>query len=263
MAESRKPRHIRDIAHLYLSRLQSPSHGPRATLLITSSSKKCFSGFHAANIAAAFASKCMNTILFELSGLLPNAGYFMALPPQRYIRWSVLEGERAIPALAGIKLSFSLRTHTGFGRNAGRPRIDLIHLPPVFPAQPFQTVLESLQEQVDKQAAVLFFDMDAGGDGGLVKSALGRDTEWVIFNANLDSETSAIAAEDRSNDLGHLGYWESRLHDRVPIVIRVPESALARTYSSMCDTILLRLNHSIKKAGATHASRIPRNIQPG
>jgi hypothetical protein len=264
MAESRKPRHIKDIAHLYISRLKSPSRGPRSSLLITSNSRNCFSGFHAANLAAAFASKRMNASLFELSGLPANAGYFMALPPHRYIRWNKDEGARSIPGMAGVKISFTLDTRPSFGRRIGRPHIDIIHLPPVFPNQPFQSVIEKVRGEVDKRAVVLFLGMDAGEGLEFLKSALNQSTDWAICNLNLEAGVSDMTAGDRrSSDLGQLGYWEGRLTDRVPIVIRVPESALARTYSSICETILFRINQSKRKVGVSHASQYSRKIRPG
>jgi hypothetical protein len=258
MTESRKPRHIRDIAHLYLSRLQSPPSSPRATLLVTGGGRGCFSGFHTANLAAAFAAKRLNTSLFELSGLLPNTGYFLALPPQRYIQWNADDNERAIPAMAGIKMCFSPRVQLGFGRQAGRPRMDLFHLPPVFPEQPFRSMLEGVRGRMDQHAVVLLFGTaDDAGAPDFLKSALGHSLDCPIYCVSLDSGTSFSADGDRRViDLGYLGLWERRLCDRIPIVMRVPESALARTYDSLCDTILFRINQSLRRAGASHAGGI-------
>lgn len=264
MTESPKPRHIRDIAHLYLSRLQSPSRGPRATILITADSKRCFPGFHSANIAAAFASKRLNTSLFELSGLLPNGGYFLALPPHRYIRWNSDENDRAMSGMAGIKICYSLQAHPRFGSHTGRPQIDLIHLPPVSPRPPFQSVLESIRDFVGEQVLVLFLGMNAGTEFEFLGSATEGSDEWTLCCVGLDDGFSFMLKGDRRvTDLGRLGYWQGRLNDRIPIVIRIPESALARTYSSICDTILFRINQSMRKAGALRAGRISRTIQPG
>jgi hypothetical protein len=245
--------------------LQGPSRAPRATLLVAADGKSGFSGFHAANLAAAFASKRLNTSLFELSGLLPNAGYFMALPPHRYIRWNEAESDRAIPVMAGIKMCFSLRVQPGFGRRTGRPRMDLFHLPPVFPRQAFRSVLDAVSERVDQQAVVLLLRSNASkGALDFLESVLEHSRGWTIFCVDLNPETASAGERDpRVTDLGHLGSWVNRLSDRIPTAIRIPESALARTYSSLCDTILFRINQSLKKAGATHAGEISRQIQPG
>jgi len=264
MTESRKPRHIRDIAHLYISRPQSPSRGPRASLLVTSDGKSCFSGFHAANLAAAFAARRMNTCVFELSGLLPNAGYFMALPPRRYIRWNADQNEHAISALAGIKIGYSPQIRPGFGRQAGRPRLDLIHLPPVFPREPFRSALEQIRDFAGARVPVLLLGRNAGRGFELIRSTVERTPGWMLCCVGLDAGISfPVDGDRRIADLGHLGFWRGRLNDRIPVVLRVPESALARTYSSICETILFRINQLKRKAGTHRADGIFRQIRSG
>jgi hypothetical protein len=91
MNDGQKRRHIRDIAHLYISGSRDRTPAPRVTLVIVGENRACFSGFHAANLAAALSARGCSVRLSERSGLLPNAGFYLALSPSQYIRWDDAE----------------------------------------------------------------------------------------------------------------------------------------------------------------------------
>jgi MinD-like ATPase involved in chromosome partitioning or flagellar assembly len=65
------------------------------------------------------------------------------------------------------------------------------------------------------------------------------------------------------SDLGSLPDWESALTDRVPVVIRAPDSALARAYQSICDTLLCKITQFRSKLSASHVSQVSAGIRSG
>jgi len=56
MGDESKPRHIKDIAHLYLSRMEQRREAPPITLLVAADTKNAFSSLHTANLAAGLSS---------------------------------------------------------------------------------------------------------------------------------------------------------------------------------------------------------------
>ena len=133
MLNSQKPRHIRDIAHLYLSRIKKPvtSFPPAPALILVADDKRCLPGFHAANLAAGLSAKGLRVRFTETSGLLPNAGYYMFLPPERYIHWNRRKQGPIYSGMAGIKIGFQA---AGLSSEPGTPaakEIRIFHLPPV------------------------------------------------------------------------------------------------------------------------------------
>ena len=108
MNDHRKPRHIRDIAHLYISRL--PARIDRHRVWVTAISRDCFSAYHAANLALGMAHRGHVVELVEASGVLPCTAYFLRLPPRVYIKHKAQCPEESLSALGGIKLKFSAET---------------------------------------------------------------------------------------------------------------------------------------------------------
>ncbi|UCG52697.1 MAG: hypothetical protein JSW58_03880, partial [Candidatus Latescibacterota bacterium] len=179
MANSRQPttgdthksRHIRDIAHLYISSVRSRSDSLSATLLIVGEDRGCFSGFHAANLGAALSAKGVSVHLFERSGLLPNSGFFMSLPPRQYIRWDK-DVEAPIAGLGGAKISYTLKRSPALGDGARRPRVELIHLAPVHPELPFQEGLREARDFAGPVTILLVLRMGENARGEIIESAV-------------------------------------------------------------------------------------------
>jgi hypothetical protein len=253
MRDTHKPRHIRDIAHLYISGSQGRSYPPCATLLMAGEDRRCFSGFHAANLAAALSSKAMSVHLFERSGVLPNAGFFMSLPPRRYIRWDPNE-DAAVAGVGGVSIDCSLKGFPTFKGDSHLPRVELIHLPPVFPDQPFQESLREVRDFVKSVTIFLILRIDRTNLGEIsecVEKGLGPAAVCVL---HLDDTDLCCPDDDPSAfDLGSLTGWKSALRDRVPVVIRAPDAALSRAYLSICDRILFKISQLRRKAGAEYA----------
>ncbi len=255
MADSHKPRHIRDIAHLYISRLKTHSSAPRATLLIAGDSKRCFPGFHAANLAAAFASRGIAVRLLELSGILPNAGFYMSLAPERYIHWDGRDVEVVFSGLSGIKIGYSLGARRGLEGSAGRPRIGLVHLPPASPIGEFQDSLERVLGTLGPPALAILLRLDGypqwnwGSPGGL--------SRWPTCVLRLGKGIPREPEADRLLfDLGTLPEWEKALKDRVPAAVRAPGSALSRAYLSVCDSLLCKVNQARRTSGGIRSSSV-------
>lgn len=119
--DTSRARSIRDIAHLYIS---SQGGGPRPrTLVVGAVDRGTFPGFHVAAMAAAMAALGRRVRVIERSGLLANAGRFLALPA------AVYAGSRRSPvsALSGVELWYSDPPA------AGQATVDIVHVPPPGP----------------------------------------------------------------------------------------------------------------------------------
>jgi hypothetical protein len=112
MNDHRKPRHIRDIAHLYISRM--PARINRHLVWVTAASRDCFSAYHAANLALGIARRGHVVELVEASGILPCTAYFLRLPPRVYIKHKTQCPEEPLSALGGITVKFSVEQHEAF-----------------------------------------------------------------------------------------------------------------------------------------------------
>ena len=160
MNDGQKRRHIRDIAHLYISGSRQREPAPRSCLVIAGENKRCFPGFHAANLAAALAVRGCDVRLHERSGLLPNAGFYLALPPARYIRWDKSESETD-PGLAGVTVDCSTGAVEAFRGESPRAQVDFLHVPPLFSALPPGECLPPWGSGVRSPVIVVF----VGGEG--------------------------------------------------------------------------------------------------
>jgi hypothetical protein len=222
--------------------------------LITSDFKHCFSGFHVSNIAVAFASKGIAAQVYELSGLLPNAGFYMSLPPERYIHCNGNENTSLCSGLAGVKIAFSLQAKQGFKRQVSGPRIDLIHMPPVNPERTFRESLDNVKAYCQSPTAALVLKRgDSSNDGDLEK-ILDKHIPWTKYFLNLTRKAQDHSSKKRrSIELGTVMNWEIALKDRIPTVTRVPSSRLSKIYESICESLLCRMDRFRRKSSATSA----------
>lgn len=247
-----KPRHIRDIAHLYISRGQGGSPPSCATVLMAGEDKRCFSGFHAANLAAALATKSVAVRLIEQSGLLPNAGYFMALPPHLYV---CSERNRAAPVtgVGGVVIDFSSRGTPALPNIDDRPRIELFHLPPLTAEQ---LLIASLREVADLVKPITFFVALRTHPEG--SNALSEDVAKELRGASVcvirlgDEDLTAPGHDPSVCSLGCVANWKGALRDRVPAVIRAPETELAGAYLSIGARILAEIDRIWRKPVAEY-----------
>lgn len=217
--QEHRPRHIRDIAHLYLSR-QMPV--VRAVTL-SASSGTSFPGFHVANIAVAFTRAGYAVRLVEQSGLLPDSCYFLSLPSEIAFG-RARERFEPVAALDGITVFFE-RPDPPTSPTTGAGVVDLIHAPP----DPAET------PEIEGDTVVTVLEVG----GRLDVLASGRD--------------GAVPG-----GLGAISRWRPALRDRVPVAVRDPESMLSRQYDHLCAGIIStwRGNGHAGKRGTRGSARI-------
>jgi len=253
MDNSKKPRHIRDIAHLYLSRLPRKSGERRRRVFVLASSRECFGGFHAANIALGFVRNGFAVELIEASGRLPCAGYFLRLPPEIYIKHRTQSPNESLSALGGVSVRYSHAPPTG-GANGPAPglavgprrgragTIEVVHLPPAGDMEAMKNVLDVMPDAIAPsavpRAVVLAPDEARAREAGRNAFSGMPAVDWTTLSLE-----KRITTTDRPADTGHsLGYlvgWRTLLSDPVPCVVRDPESHVSRSYLSICDALVL------------------------
>jgi len=286
MNDGQKRRHIRDIAHLYISGARRRDPAPRACLLVTGENKLAFPGFHAANLAAALAARGCEVRLHERSGLLPNAGFYLALPPTGYIPWNLADDETAI-GLSGVTLDYAPRRDEEVSGETTRPQVDFFHFPPlsgVTPAgEPSTHERASVEPAALECAALLraqprpiLIVVVAGAGGprpGIPAGFLGslvpdvvmalRTGDSGLAGCGVDGLPVGTCGEtgpdgsrgnmDRGDEIlgktdlpfpeaGRVIEWEDVLADRVPAVVRAPDSALANAYLAAADAIRFKMD---------------------
>ncbi len=103
MHQGQRPRNLSDISHLYLSASREQgeeSSGSTALVLLASLEGGPLRAWLSAGLAAAFGSQNAFVTLLDAGRSLPNAGYYFALGPDRYLR-PVLDAEAVVEADTG------------------------------------------------------------------------------------------------------------------------------------------------------------------
>jgi len=238
MTEPTRPRHIRDIAHLYLSRRRTPETsgtGRALDLLLTSSGRDCMPGFHAANIATVFAQKNAEVRVYELSGVLPNASFYFAHPAALYL--GRLDGARArfLPALPGVSVAFDLDARPGRGHGERERVVTLYCLPPDDAADGPDFWRRLAGSTNDR------WQLHLAGDGAR-NGARPTPSAGVTARGRFVLDVG-VAEQARGGEasVGGLGDWRWALVDRLPVVLRNPTSRLAAAYHSTCESVLARI----------------------
>jgi len=242
-----KPRHIRDIAHLYLSRMRSlETPAPRRQVIVAGLGPECFPAFHLANIAAAMSSLGQPVRVVERSGLLANTAFFLSLPPEVYIG----AGSRSVPtsvsALGGVKVSFP-GSESGDGREAAdvlgqsRDVVDLFHFPPT--ADPADLTRNAADCAVASGKRVVLL-IGPSEDVGLANWSEGLEaTAKYLLITDHDSKNDRHGVDV----IGTVGRWESALVDSIPPVLRDSGSRLARAYGLIASRLLSQLSSTKEK----------------
>lgn len=264
MSETHKPRHIRDIAHLYISRPRYRSKAEPVALWIAGENRGCFPGFHVANLAAAMAARDWSVEVLERSGLLPNALFYMALPPREYMGWDGCE-QGPTPGLGRVTITMAPREHPEprasnepmeKGDLPVGPRLEITHLPPLHPEGPFQSGLGEMSVQPGAVTVFLALTMDDffKSAGAASVQALGV-TGWGVLHLG-DTGHPSQTDDSTTFDLGNIGGWMGSLTDRVPVVVREPGSLLSRTYDSISDNLLFKVRQWRRGADADLAAGV-------
>jgi|GEM_PF-6645102 len=250
--ESRQPRRIRDIAHLYLSGVERRSSAQKKTVAVAGVSVRLFPAFHAANLAAAFAASGWTVHVVEQSGLVVNAGRFLSLPAAVYVDGPYAADETVYAALDGVSLGFSRASTMPAcaDGNGARKLVELVHVPP-FESANHAEVFGELVANDDLDAVV--WVCSAGWDlpalpgakdvrvGALTVEGVGQaHAQRTADQAARAGDSGARRREVLPHALpagrgapriwGHAERWRQLLCDPLPVALRAPESALARAY---------------------------------
>lgn len=242
MTEAPRPRNIRDIAHLYLSRSVNPAETSVLNIFVAASTKNSLPGFHVANIAAALATRLATVRVFELSGHLPNVAFYFARRPREYlVGFGEAIGEFS-PGLNSISIAFDpIRLMSEHDRQ-DQTRVNVIHLPSADDAVARRDLMNRLEGRL------------AGDHWGLCIAAghappprsLGADLGVrMLFTVSVDGEPTS-AAPKGPGDLGQIVGWDGAVSDRLPAVVRNPRSRLSRQYLAVVESLLGRI-HSMRK----------------
>jgi hypothetical protein len=254
-----KPRHIRDIAHLYLSRIQKREEARHDHVLVFGSNRKCFPAFHLANLATSMSltffrsgSRTGITIL-EASGILPNTGYYLTLDPLDYLA----EHGGTIGALLSIDVKFTtaadptctLSPATEVGR-----RISFIHLPPLSDGKRFLESLAHFEDAIDGGKIFLYVTdggVESGGMPGRVQELLESPSLSILHVGVPGGGEDTLLGSRRI--LGHMpSGWRLHVSDRLPVVLRNPGGELATLYESSSEILLYRIGSERRVEGATN-----------
>jgi hypothetical protein len=211
MARETRPRGIRDIAHLYLSK-QVRKTPPRAVnLWIVGEEKRSLSAFHTANLAAALAVRNLQVCVFELSGLLPNVAFYFCLPPGMYLGRRAAPMKEFCPGLNGVSVVFDSAPLLTGPDSRDAVTVNIVHLPPAGDS------LAALGDELIQE---------------------GGEDPWAIF---LSRRAPGYGAEILRPWLDERAVLEGAVVDRVPSVVRNPNSALSRVYLGVVDSLLARV----------------------
>jgi len=259
MDNNRRPRHIRDIAHLYISQSAPKDQRPATRVFVTATTKECFGGYHAANIALGFSQTGCRVKLLELSNVLPGSAYFLRLPPKVYVKRrtnSLSCGVESFSALNGIRVYFDvpgdmvgddvIETGIKAGQHGRQSRaVEVIHLPPVADHESLHdmlgTVVGSSGTQRQARALVLApTEADAREAG---RTVFGRwpSISWVTLSIR-ERTRPPIGRSNGGQHLGYLAGWRPLLADPLPSLVRDPESHVSRSYLSICDALMSLAN---------------------
>lgn len=247
MADTRRPRGIRDIAHLYISstsrRAEPPPPSPTLNVFVASESRDCLSAFHVANIAAAMVLRNASVRVFELSGLLPNAAFYFSHRPSIYLGATHAAPREFSPLLNTISISFDSVRLMGQHPVEGKLRFNLVHLPVVSDPDSLAEVLSAMRERCPGERWVLYVSRGSTTEGAEILSrGLAASDTFVL---HLTSEHAA--GGEGIDHLGNLRKWEHAAADRVPAVVRNPKSGLAREYIALCESLLGRIDFSRRR----------------
>jgi hypothetical protein len=218
------PRHIRDIAHLYISRMRRPPEA-RVCLAVAGMSADVIPAFHAANLALAAASRGATVRVEERSGLPVNTGYFLGLDPRC---WVGGDGRVAQPVSAFPGVSFRLRGEADVSTSYD-PRADAAHDIEVVHLPPWDSSAEHAEEvsRLGARATVLYV---AERDDGPCpwRERGGEVIRRVAFVTG--AARSSVGVDREEGCVGVFTRWKRALPDPVPVIIRDPGSRLSRQY---------------------------------
>jgi len=257
MSETGKPRHIRDIAHIYLSRLQSSRSVAHDRLVVCGETRKTFPAFHTAALAASVALKGsaapapLDVTVFDVSGILPNVGYYFALPAQTYLARNHDRCAVRVTALMGVKLAYSWHRNDLRSTVASSPRFEIHHIPPYEDRKRFQHALTGIRRAPAGNTVFLFITQDGERLSDMREAVSSCMGETPVYTLGIGTGPPEFIA----NQVGTVTAWESSVADRIPTVCRDPLSTLARSYQSICEGLLYKIRENRREYGGSGIHR--------
>lgn len=244
MADSHKPRHIRDIAHLYISRLPQRQVVESKNVFLVGTTRSCFPGYHAANIAVGLTKMDYSVRLLELSGLWPCCAHFLSLPPRVYLRRKRHQRNEELSALANVTLRFTVPNgiNSKLARRGGSDRtrsragcVDLYHLPPVENLQTLSKCLKEVSAYAGPDARAVMLaanEAEAGEAWKLTGEMWGKLSRSTILLACAGAHHETLQLDGTRTR--YISNWQKSLCDKVTCIVRAPDSYLSRIYLSIC-----------------------------
>ena len=232
-------RHIRDIAHLYLSRAPNRRFGTGdarrpLTLLVAATDSGCFPGFHIANLAAALCARGHRVNVVERSGIVPNTAYFLALPPRVHLGGSSRLESEWVSAMAGIRVAFASRGDRVDETTGGD--IEIMHLPPLWDGDKHPV------EGGAEPRPILLIASGHRVRSGEIHNVMAERYGPSAWRAILYTDSGPKSPPQEFLDLGTLPVWRNLLTDRVPAVMRDPNARVAKSYKTVCDELMGRMS---------------------
>jgi hypothetical protein len=246
MNETGRPRHIRDIAHVYLSRLRS-DFNQHNYLIISGETRDGFAAFHTANLVTAFAvlgarsGSRTNITVFDVSEVLPNVGFFLAMPPRAYVHRSPTEARKYHSTVMDIKLCFSFPESPRERRLSGGPSLDVICLPPTELEVGFENSLVRSKSSLVEGAIFLLMRNKRRRSVQLEDLVIKHLGMVPIYVLDLEDGIQPNGCTANEFYLGNIAEWRENLTDRVPCVLRESQSRLACSYFSLAESVLFKM----------------------
>jgi hypothetical protein len=242
------PRHIGDIAHLYLSRARVRRGASR--LLVAGVSPDAIPGFHAANLALTAAAGAMTVRLVEASGLPVSAGCFLGLDPTCWVP----DGRAPAAAVSAFaRVSFARSSGPGHpvpampGENGGGDVLEIVHAPPWDSGDAH---VRAVADAAAEPTVLVYF---AERDGSPRPWLEWRDVTNVA--ARVAFVTRAGTEPGNPECAGVITRWSAALTDPLPAVLRDPGSRLARQYRDVLTNLLADTRAVARdRAGHPHAT---------
>ncbi len=221
------PRHIRDIAHLYLSRMRRPGGGG-VRLVMAGMSADLIPAFHVANLALAAAARGITTRIEDRSGLPVNAGCFLGLDPSC---WVATEDARAVPVSAFARVTFTLNPERESPVELA-DGVEIMHVPPFDAGSEHERTVCLTTSQAIPTVVLYLAERDA--EPRPWREADERD--YVDRRVAYVTRARRAGAED--DCAGSFTRWRRALTDPLPVVVRDPDSRLARQYLEALSKLL-------------------------
>jgi hypothetical protein len=235
------PRHIRDIAHLYLSRMPRPGAGT-VRVVVAGTSADVIPGFHVANLALAAAARGVPVHIIEASGLSASTGYFLALDPRCWVAGANGRGPHAadgngqgptVTAFPRVSFTRIREVEAKPGAIDQPPAgIEMVHAPPCDAGEGHTDVVA--REAARRCRTIVLYL--AAREPEPCPWRPGQTHPDVVYRVAFVTRAGRAGGQDGC--VGTFTRWTRALTDFLPVVVRDPGSRLARQYDDAISNLL-------------------------